>query len=188
VDVDVSAWAEAAVVPLAVGALSGWIGGQQAARRAVQAAAAQRRGAAAEALRDAVQRLHDLLWDRYTGRPVDGAAIADAMTEFERLTRRHEDLLPADARHLRRSTREVMACVFGGPAGAALHSGARELPTDAFDGYWADVSLTWFEHVVRRLHDWEDDPRTRRLDLVQYYVWRRDEDDAHRAAQADVAG
>lgn len=171
----------AIAVPVFLAAITGWISGGQASRRAFAAAAAERRRLAASALREALQELHDLLWDAYTGGPVDAGGVADAMTEFERLARRHEDLLPDGAQHLRRSAREAMSCALGAPAAAALHVAARHEPVDAADGYWADVSLTWLEHAARRLHEWEDRPQSRRLGLLPYYQWRRDEDDAARA-------
>jgi len=171
----------AIAVPVFLAAITGWISGGQASRRAFATAAAERRRLAASALREAVQELHDLLWDAYIGGQVDAASVADAMTEFERLARRHEDLLPNGAQHLRRSAREAMSCALGAPAAAALHVGARHEPVDAAGGYWADVSLTWLEHASRRLHEWEDKPRSRSLGLVPYYRWRRDEDDTTRA-------
>lgn len=184
---DALALTEALAVPAATGAVSWWIGGRGALRKASRAAATQRRGQAAASLRGAVQGLHDVLWDRCIGEPVDESAIAEAMTAFERLARRHEYLLPAGSVHLRLSVREAMTCVFGAPAVAALHCDARRRSADAFDGYWADVSLTWLEHAVGRLHDWEDDPRVKRLPLQPYYSWRRDEDDEYRARGAAAA-
>lgn len=138
---DALALTEAVAVPAATGAVSWWIGGRDALRRASRAAATERRGQAAAALRGSVQGLHDVLWYRYIGEPVDETAIADAMTAFERVARRHEYLLPAGCRHLRRSAREAMTCVFGAPAVAALRCDARRRSEGAFDGYWADVSL-----------------------------------------------
>lgn len=169
------------LVAAVTASITGWISGGQASRQALTAATLERRQHAAAALREAAQELHDLLWDAYTGVPVDASGIADAMRDFERLARRHEDLLPDDARHLRRSTREAMCCALGTPAVAALDARARYGSVTAAPSYWADVSLTWLEHVARRLHAWEDKPRSRRIDLVPYYQWRRDEDDAVRA-------
>lgn len=169
----------AAITAAITAAVTGWISGGQASRRTLKAATLVRRQHAAAALREAAQDLQDLLWDAYTGVPVDAPGIADAMMEFERLARRHEDLLPEGARHLRRSTREAMCCVLGAPAVAALDAHARHEPVDALSSYWTDVSLTWLEHAARRLHDWEDKPRSRRVELVPYHQW--DEDDAARA-------
>ena len=75
-----------------------------------------------------------------------------------------------------------MSCALGAPAAAALYVDARRKPVDQLQGYWADVSLTWLEHAVRKLHRWEDTPRSRQLELVPYFRWRRDEDDAARAS------
>lgn len=128
-----------------------------------------------------MQGLHDVMWGRYIGESVEETVIAEAMIAFERLARRNEYLLPAGSGHLRRSAREAMTCVFGAPAVAALHCAACRQSADAFDGYWADISLTWFEHAVQQLHEWEDDPRRRRLPLAPYCSWRREDDDEHRA-------
>lgn len=50
--------------------------------------------------------------------------------------------------------------------------------------YSPDVSLTWLEHVARRLHEREDKPRSGSLGLVPYYPWGRDEDDVGARWQA----
>ncbi len=179
---DVAGIVAAIGVPVTLAAITGWISGGQASRRALAAAAADRRRRAASALRDGLQELHDVLWDAYIGGRVDASHLAGLMAEFERVVRRHEDLLPDGGRHLRRSAREAMSCALGAPAVAALHVDARQEPVDALNGYWADVSLTWLEHAVRQLHEWEDKPHSRRIGLVPYSQWRRDEDDEARTS------
>jgi hypothetical protein len=173
-------------LPVLIAAITGWISGWLASRRALAAAAADRRRRAAAALREAVQDLHDLLWNAYIGARVNGLDVADLMEQFDKSVRRHEDLLPADGRHLRRSAREAMSCAVGAPAASPLHVDAQSKPVDVLNGYWADVSLTWLEHAVRQFHRWEDRPQSRQLDLVPYYQWRRDEDDAARAQMQAV--
>lgn len=177
---NLEALAAAIGLPIFLAAITGWISGGLASRRALAAAASDRRRRATSAMREAIQELHDLLWNAYIGEPADARDVADLMARFEGLVRRHEPLLPDGAGHLRQSAREAMACALGAPAAAALHIHARETPVEELDGYWADVSLTWLEHAVRQLHEWEDKPHSRRLALTPYFRWRRDEDDEAR--------
>lgn len=170
-------------LPIFLAAVTGWISGRLASRQALAAAVTDRRRQAASAVREAVQELHDLLWNAYIGERVETRELAELMTSFEGLVRRHEPLLPAGFGHLRRSAREAMANALGVPAAAALFSEVRQAPLDALDGYWSDVSLTWLEHAGRQLHVWEDKPQARRLALTPYYLWRRDEDDAARGGE-----
>lgn len=185
---DATGWLVITAVPAGVAAVTGSFAGWQAGRRAAQAAARDRRRATAGALRAALNDLHDLVWNRLTGVGVTTEDVAAAMVSFEGLARRHEDLLPDDTGHLRRSTRQAMAHVFGGPAGAALHVDARTQPVDELEPYWADITSTWLQHAARRLHEWEDDPAMKRLGVVPYERWRRDEDDNHRGSQRTPAG
>lgn len=177
---DVTGWLVITVVPAGVAALTGSFAGWQAGRRSVRAAARDRRKATAGALRNGLHDLHDLVWNRLIGVEVTSDEVATAMVSFEGLCRRHEDLLPDDAGHLRRSTRQAMAHVFGGPASAALHDEAKAQPIDELESYWADITSTWLEHAARRLHAWEDSPALKRLGIAYYEHWRRDEDGEYR--------
>jgi hypothetical protein len=123
------------------------------------------------------------MWDAIIGEPIRSHRVAQVMRSFETLTTRYEDLLPAGAGHIRLSTRQALGCVFGAPAVAALHAQAGSAPVDVFDRYWADVSLTWLEHLAERLHEWEDQPGMRRLKVEPYESWRREGDESWRAEQ-----
>jgi len=178
---DITSAAITAAVSAVPGALlAGWAG-RRAAIQARQVAREDRRRRAAESLRDTVWALRDLVWAAMIGSPVDSLRVATAAEHAEMTIKRFEDILPDGARHLRRSCREAMSNVFGGPGAAGLSADAAQMPTDTLETYWADVALTWLEHAAYKLHQWEDEPSARRLVVEPFYSWRRDEDASWRA-------
>jgi hypothetical protein len=178
---DITSTAVTAVISAIPGALiAGWTGGR-AITHARRVAREDRRRRAAESLRDTIWELRDLVWGAMIGSPVDNLRVATASAHAETTIKRFEDILPDGARHLRRSCREAVCNVFGGPGAAGLSAHAAHMPTDQLEPYWADVALTWLEHAANKLHQWEDEPSAGRLVVHPFHLWRRDEDAAWRA-------
>ncbi len=178
---DIMTTAITATISATPGALIAAWAGRHAVTQSRRLAREERRRRAAEALRDDVWQLRDLVWDAMIGVPVDGARVARVAARVETTIARFEDLLPDGARHLRRSCREALGNVFGGPGAAGLSAEAAQMPPDPVDRYWVDVALTWLEHAVTKLHEWEDEPSSRRVALEPFYSWRKDEDHEWRA-------
>ena len=125
--VDFEAMAAAVGLPISLAAITGWISGALASRRALAAAATDRRRRAASAVREAIQELHDLLWNAYIGEHVEARAVADLMAKFEGLVRRHE---PPPARRQRPSAPERsgghVLCLGSTSGRSAAHSRSRD--------------------------------------------------------------
>jgi hypothetical protein len=154
-------------------------------KRAARAHADTRRRDAAQHLRGLLSDLHELAWDP-VGRDAQAAEVASAMRSFDRAARTYSQLLPQGAGHLRGSTREAMANVFGPPALSALSGAAASAPMDTPEPYWVDVATTWLSYASARLDRWQDHPGVHRLELEPFCKWRRAEDDNyHRQRRAN---
>ncbi len=145
----------------------------------------QRQQAPREVQRRAVDQLAHALWTLHAViehadvRQPPNAVVSDAMTVFERDWQRWQHQLPGGVRHRRRSAREAMACFFGPSAVVGLDPRAATTPLTALDRYWWDVGRSYLEHAHACVQRWLVADGHRDLNVLPYYQWRRDEDEAH---------
>lgn len=122
----------------------------------------------------------DILLEHADVRVPSPSEIGEVMRDFERECQRWEPTLPPGAKHLRSSVRQAVANCFGSPAAIAVDPAAESRPMLSFDRYWWDLACTYIEHVHHCLGAWQVQERRQPLKIVQFGLWRKEEDHLHR--------
>lgn len=135
---------------------------------------------AAAAIIDAVGAMREVIWASAEV-PPDPDVIAKLAYDLDRTCRAHRTSLPKGMGGLRHEVREATGNYLGGASGYALNPSLKELPFSDHERYWWDMTTTHLDYVVDTLGAWRNNPQARRVDLVAFHDWHRDEDAAYHA-------
>jgi|GEM_PF-3102863 len=117
----------------------------------------------------------------------DPDIIAKLAYDLDRTCRAHQRSLPKGMGGIRREVRAAAAHYLGGPSGYALDPRLKGLPLSHHEHYWWDISTTYLDYVVDTLGQWRNNPKARRVELIPFFQWRRDEDEGYRT-QSEIGG
>lgn len=140
---------------------------------------------AAAAIIESVGAMREAIWASAEVSP-DPDNVAKLAYELDRTCRAHQRSLPPGLRGVRREVRAAAGNYLGGASGYAIDPGFRQLPFSHHDYYWWDISTTYLDYVVDTLGQWRNRPRVRRVELIPFHEWRRDEDEDYRTQTPPV--
>lgn len=141
---------------------------------------------AVTAMADAVQTLRDVMWAAAASAP-DESVVRSATYAARRACLAHRAILPRGLRGLSREVTAAATNYFGGSSVDAIEPCSHTVPLSEHERYWWDVSVTYLDYVVDTLQLWQENPSRRRVELVRFHEWRRDEDAYYRERKAAQA-
>ena len=130
---------------------------------------------AATAIIDSVAGIREAIWASAEVRP-EPDVMARLAYDLDRTCRAHQASLPAGLRSVIREVRAAATNYLGGASGYAVDRRLRSLPFSEHERYWWDITTTYLDYVVDTLGQWRSHHRGKRVDLIPFHEWRRDED------------